>query len=489
MEETILIPDAPKLIESTRSIGYSFESAMADIIDNSIAKAASTISVEFSSSAPQYIAFIDDGCGMNSEELIAAMKYGSSDSLDDRDKDDLGRFGLGMKMASLSQCRKLTVISSKSGELSAVQWDLDYINQTGKWTLKVFNRQEMENLRFHDVLKMKKSGTVVLWEDFDRLLGGASDVEKVFDEKMQSAKRHIALVFHRFMGAEIPSRRVTFLFNGRKLEALDPFLVDNPGTQPLEERIIQVYGTTIRVKPYILPYLSKIKQKDKLLLGDTEDLRHDQGFYIYRNRRLIIKGTWFGLRKKHELSKLTRIRVDIPNSLDALWKIDIKKSTASIPDIIKKNLRQVVEASVPRSENVSKYRGRTLGNDDIQHTWKTIDNRGSIQYQINRELPVLKKLESCLSESDSRYLDEFLCMIEDTLPFSDIYYRMAKGEEQAKGMDHPSVEQEKVYCIARDTISQLEKEEIAVFLDEMSRIDFFMKYPEVIERIKKEFGK
>ena len=128
MKDRVILPYAPILVESTRSVGYSFESALADIIDNSISKRAKEIHVKYDSNDPQYVAVIDDACGMNEEELLTAMRYGSKSSNDEREEDDLGRFGLGLKMASLSQCRCLTVITKQEGGTVAAQWDLDHIS-------------------------------------------------------------------------------------------------------------------------------------------------------------------------------------------------------------------------------------------------------------------------------------------------------------------------------------------------------------------------
>ena len=139
MQEKILLPSAPILVESTRSIGYSFEAALADIIDNSISKRATDIRVMYSAISPQYVAVVDNGCGMSANELETAMRYGSKSSLDARDADDLGRFGLGLKTASMSQCRKLTVISKKSDVISAACWDLDVVIEREDWVLIKYN--------------------------------------------------------------------------------------------------------------------------------------------------------------------------------------------------------------------------------------------------------------------------------------------------------------------------------------------------------------
>lgn len=487
MKKKILIPFAPILVESTRSIGYSFETAVADIIDNSIGKNADEIRILFSSQDPQYLAVMDNGVGMSEEELESAMRYGSKSSLEERDQYDLGRFGLGLKTASLSQCRKLTVITKKDGRLSGACWDLDYIIKEKDWALISYSEKEIRQLQFVDYLNKKTSGTIVMWQNFDRISDGSANPQKVFDEKIERTRNHVALVFHRFMDNENFGKRVRIFFNNAEVEAVDPFLTDNTATQPLTEQTLRIDGSVIKVKPYILPYANKVSAKDKKKLGDLADLRSNQGFYIYRNKRLIIWGTWFRLIKVQELNKLARIRVDIPNTLDSIWEIDIKKSTASLPDVIKRSLVSIVENSIIRSERVYKYRGRTTNNDGMQHVWETVDNRGKFQYLINREMPIYKKLEEELSEDALGYLDSFVKTLEDAFPYGDVYYRLAKDENS---VDQSGMSFEDVYKVAVDTITAYKNTggDIRTLLDTMDKIDYFAKYPEVIKKVREEYS-
>jgi hypothetical protein len=487
MQEKIVVPFAPILVESTRSIGYSFESALADVIDNSIGKNATEVHVEFSSQDPQYVAIIDDACGMDADELETAMRYGSKSSLDARDANDLGRFGLGLKTASMSQCRRLTVITKKAGNYHAACWDLDVIAKKGDWVLINYSDQEIQKLPFADRLQLQESGTVVVWQEFDRIANGAANPQKVFDEKIERARDHAALVFHRFMDGESIRNRVKIYFNGALVDPIDPFLSDNPATQPLTEQTIRIDNRYIKVKPYILPFASKVSAKDKKKLGDLCDLRQNQGFYIYRNKRLIIWGTWFRLIKQHELNKLARVRVDIPNTLDSIWEIDIKKSTASLPDVIKRNLVAVVENSVGRSEKVYKYRGRRVSSDDLQHVWNTVDNRGQFQYLVNRELPLYKLLESSIDETALAYLDAFIKTLEDTFPYGDVYYRLAKDDNSAQTT---SVDFEEAYRIAETMIANLKTLGLDTksFIENMDTVDFFVKHPDVVKKIREDYG-
>ena len=486
MKEKILVPYAPILVESTRSIGYSFEAAVADVIDNSISAAATEIRVCFMSQDPQWLCIEDDGWGMTADELENAMRYGSQSSQDVRRKDDLGRFGLGLKMASLSQCRKVTVISKKNGQTSAACWDLDYIYQQGEWALKFYSEDEVQGVIGYSYLNSKDSGTVVLWEQFDRLRQGAAQAGKAFDEKIEITRKHVALVFHRFLNDENPRSRLAIYFNGEPVVGIDPFLTKHPATQPLSEQILRIGSDEIKVKPYVLPYLSKMSKKDLEIIGGKDELRQQQGFYIYRNRRLIIWGTWFRLIKQNELGKLARVRVDIPNSLDSIWEIDIKKSTASLPHFIKKNLVDIVENTVSRSERVYKYRGRNVQTDSLIHVWNPIDDRGKLQYSVNRELPIIKMLTDRLDDTGDALFESFIKMLEDSFPFADVYYRMAKAEAN---VTEAALESNDVFLIADQMVQQIAAAggDVKAFLSTMDKMDFFIKYPDVVRQIREVY--
>lgn len=298
--------------------------------------------------------------------------------------------------------------------------------------------------------------------------------------------RFLALVFHRFLGDENPKNRLSIYFNGEAVTGIDPFLTKHPATQPLSEQILRIGTDEIRVKPYVLPYLNKMSKKDLDTIGGKDELRQQQGFYIYRSKRLIIWGTWFRLIKQNELGKLARVRVDIPNSLDSIWEIDIKKSTASLPHFIKKNLADIVENTVGRSERVYKYRGRNVQTDNLIHIWNPIDDRGKLQYQVNRELPVLQMLEKHVDDEGSALLESFIKMMENAFPYADVYYRMAKSEAN---VTESALENNDVYAIADQMVQQVEAMggDVAAFIKTMDMMDFFIKYPDVVRQIKEVY--
>jgi hypothetical protein len=423
---------------------------------------------------------------MSKDELRTAMKYGSKSSLDRRSDTDLGRFGLGLKTASLSQCRCLTVITKKNGNVSAARWDLDHVLSCENWSLLWLDYSEFKSLPGVDWLETQDDGTIVLWQVFDRLMLSSENPQKVFDEKIELTREHVALVFHRFLGDDSALRRVRIFFNSDIVLPIDPFLSNHPATQPLTEQIIRIGTEQIRVKPFILPFSSKLSTKDIKSIGGKDDLRQRQGFYVYRNKRLIIWGTWFRLLKQYELNKLARIRVDIPNSLDSMWEIDVKKSTASLPNIIKKSLISIVESSVGRSERVYQYRGRDVRNDDLVHIWNKIDCRGKFQYVINRDLPLYKALESRQDDEGASILEAFLKIVEDAFPYSAVYYDLAKSENSVSA---GNLDESEVYDVASRMIKQLRDngEEISQFLAKLDKLDFFARYPTVVIRIREDY--
>lgn len=202
-KDKVNIPKASTLMGSLRSMGYTFEAAVADVIDNSISAHASFVKILFPTNPLDAIAvgIIDDGDGMTSEELFEAMRYGCMASEDERDKDDLGRFGLGMKAASLSQCRKLTVVSyDMNSNLSAYTWDYVYIQKKQDWIVQELFLAEIERLPFFELLKEQKKGTLVLWQDFDVLSkSSGGQVYETLVNLRKSLDNALALIFHRFL--------------------------------------------------------------------------------------------------------------------------------------------------------------------------------------------------------------------------------------------------------------------------------------------------
>ncbi|HEV2417298.1 MAG TPA: ATP-binding protein [Terriglobia bacterium] len=482
--EILLPPKAAVLLESMRAIGYSFETALADIIDNSISAEATNVQVGFSPYDVPYVAVIDNGTGMSAEQLVCAMRHGSQDPKIKRSGKDLGRFGLGLKTASLSQCRCLTVASIQRGSLNARRWDLDLVEQRGDWILTGLRSQELSTLPCLDVLKSQQHGTLVVWQRFDRLAAGESSIEVALGERIDRAREHLALVFHRLLSSEKGVCALTICINNNPVDPLDPFLISHRATQALPEERLEIEGQLVRVAPYILPHISKLSPEQLRIAGGEDGLRRKQGFYIYRNRRLISWGSWFRLIRPQEMTKLARVLVDIPNSLDHLWTLDIKKSTAFPPEAIRTGLRLIVERIAETSRRVYTFRGRRANDDEMVHCWDRKLVRGGVSYFVNREHPVVSALGSVIPEEHVPLFERLLQTIEGTFPFDSLYADMASERRPETVPDNESVN-EYLYELGARILDALGTNEEAAsrFVRNLASIEPFCRYPAEVTKI------
>ncbi|MBI9047474.1 MAG: ATP-binding protein, partial [Anaerolineaceae bacterium] len=234
MIETIIVnPDPKRLIEGLRDTGYNFCMAVADLIDNSIAAEATRVDVRIQM---DYLGKIDlmiadNGCGMNRDQLIAAMKYGSPPRSNPR---SLGKFGLGLKTASTAFCKRLSVISRADCSIPAFKatWDLEHVAQKGAWELLISD-PESEELDFLEGIAMQERGTVVRWEEVDRLLKEYSDpagrnARNALDRRIKELVEHVSMVYQRFLNDsdQRESQNIQMWINGEKIQPWDPFCID-----------------------------------------------------------------------------------------------------------------------------------------------------------------------------------------------------------------------------------------------------------------------
>ncbi len=319
----------------------------------------------------------------------------------------------------------MTVISLRDGALSAYRWDLDVIVERGTWAMLELDSEDLADIPHLDVLREQGKGTIVLWENLDRLTAGESSIDTALGQQMDHARGHLSLVFHRFISPEPGRSRISLAINQNPLPAIDPFLPNHKATQHLDEDSFTVEGSKVVVKPFILPHASKLSPTEMERAGGSDGLRSQQGFYIYRNRRLIIWGTWFRLARKDELSKLARVRVDIPNSLDHLWTLDIKKSAAHPPEAVRLNLRRTVERIRQVSGRTITFRGRSTDRGELTAGWNEVLDRGGVRFDINRDHPSVKAFSNRLTKADAMAFDAVLTVVESSFPAEALYSRMA----------------------------------------------------------------
>lgn len=436
---TSAIPEAASMIETFRAIGYNIEAAVADIIDNSISAGAKNIWVNFEwLGSDTWLAVKDDGSGMNGEELVQALKPGSKNPLSDRKSNDLGRFGLGLKTASFSQARKLSVISKKENYSSVYwTWDLDFVKQTGNWDLINY----LPDDKFEKEISKLKSGTIVIWNDIDRVVkdfrqDDTNALDK-FLQIMKQVKAHLGMTFHRF----IEGGKIKINFQDRAVEAWNPFLQNESATQIFPKETIQ--NGNVEIEGFVLPHKSKITEEQYKIAEGAKGWNEQQGFYIYRNGRLLLAGDWLGLFRKEEHYKLARIQIDLPNSLDAEWQIDIKKSMARPPLLFREQIKayalkvraQAVEVYRHRGKNVKPFTGQKFV--PLWHDHKRGDKWF---YKINREHPLIEKIKTEAKANPEKAIDNLIRFIEETIPTKSIFIKESEQPEaQGKpfeGIDH-----------------------------------------------------
>lgn len=423
-EEYELLPNAKMLLASLRSVGYTEETAIADIVDNSISSGSTKIELYFDWDTQQII-IADNGKGMSKEELLDSMKIGSADPNNIRDENDLGRFGMGMKTASFSIAKDLFVVSKNDDAYSNAEWDLEYVEDENKWNILIKSEQEVNNfltgikgkIDFQNYL----TGTIVCISNLDRWVD-TKNIQKSKDKFYKIIKKiklHLSMIFHRFM----EENDLEILINGNRLVPWNPFVMYNAATMELSAEESFDGKANILIEPYILPHKNKFDNDDEYnLAGGSKGWLNQQGFYVYRNRRLIVYGTWFGKFKKEPSYNLARIKLDMSSESDFEWGIDIKKSKAVPPVGIEENITQIAYRAIERSVAVYNSRGtynRKSGgnNTNLKYVWEQRKNSsGNYMFYLNKKHPILMKLLQDIEEGLKPELKTYLFLVENYSP-------------------------------------------------------------------------
>ncbi len=438
-EYDLVEPSPSALIESLRSVGYNPPTAVADIVDNSISAGARNIRIHFNwNEGNPIVSITDDGHGMAEDELTEAMRAGSRSPLDERSPEDLGRFGLGLKTASFSQARALTVFTKRSLEREDVRcWDLDYVKKKKGWRLLKLPHDDIS--RVPSPLDGEPHGTAVVWTNVDRLLqspGANKSAESrvYFNKVIREVGEHLAMVFHRFLSGEAgQSKRITIVVNGNRITPWDPFATSHPSTQNLGDSGICFHDSPVSIAGYVLPHKSRLTAEEFDTFGGGRGWSAQQGFYVYRNHRLLVAGDWLGLGtgvrwKKTEQTRLARIRLDIENQTDDAWYLDIKKSTARPPGALHSILTQIGDAVRDRAIRVFRHRGEIQAATVASPTespWIISNTAAGNKYRINRTHPAVEQALIALGRR-APDLEAAFRVIEATVPVEQIWLDVAQ---------------------------------------------------------------
>ncbi len=359
---------------------------------------------------------------MNEAELVQAMKLGSKNSLEERGAGDLGRFGLGLKTAGFSQGRSITVRSKATGgDVVQRRWDLDHVGRTGEWQLLFDGTGDGEEII--ERLDAAEGGTLVLLEDLDRLSGDA-DVDATSDRdfflaRVRAVERHLEMVFHRFMEG---SSAIEFRVNGNVVAPWDPFAAGDVFVEPLQSESFD--NGRVRVQPFVLPHFSRLDAATHQSAAGPAGWNHQQGFYVYRERRLLVAGEWLGLPRmtQEEHYKLARIRVDLKNSLDHVWDIDVRKAVARIPRNLVGDFERIARAARKHAAEAYRFRGRRLTSPRLAEkaaVWEVRKKGGEYSYRLDRSHPAIQAARP-VDREQRKAFDSALRVIEEMIPVAAI---------------------------------------------------------------------
>lgn len=367
------------------------------------------------------IAIYDNGDGMDRASLVASMKIGSANPSDKRLAGDLGRFGMGMKTAAFSMGKRLRVITKRDGLISVACWDLDYIENQhdGKWSLLIDDLSADVINKEYPVYQSFENGTLILIDSLDRFVD-VSSLKKSktnFYKIVERVKAHVGMIFHRF----IEEDDLKIYFKEDLVPAWNPFVLSNNATQELGEEEYFDGKKYVLVQPYVLPHKTKfVSTKEFEAASGPKGWRAQQGIYVYRNRRLIVYGTWFDFIKKEPAFNLARIRLDMSADQDYDWKIDIKKSVATPPLYMRDILDRAITVCTAQSAKVYNSRGvysKNPGSQQLSYVWEQRKNRlGAYMFYLNKKHPMLNKVLQQLSEDGKADLKAYLVLVEGYAP-------------------------------------------------------------------------
>lgn len=422
-------PNPEYLIKSISEQGYSLESSLADLMDNSVSANADKIEVLIKMEQEPFTLFIaDNGVGMDEETLKASMQFPSNSPEEKRNSFDLGRFGLGMKTASFSQTRCFTVLSRKKGtsKYYGRTWDVEYLKTIGKWRLLVNTQHEISGLiqqynflsqghlnRFEEF----DANTIVIWKGlykFESYLEENNRQTALKKQITEVTSDYLSLVFHRYMERNLNPLQIRI--NNNLIKPFNPFPTSTTDFRPIEYKQKHFSTDTIKIEGFVLPSRS-IDESQSLSIWTTKNrsLMDMEGIYIYRADRLIHFGGWNGLIKKAPRLQLARLRVDIGNSVDHLLHLNVAKSQIEIPHDLKVAFEKYIEELRTQAEREFFNRGvrkfsSTCKVDNIQLFERKASNKGTL-LEVNINFPLLKSLSSELKKEQLIKLNLVIRMI------------------------------------------------------------------------------
>jgi hypothetical protein len=486
-------PRAGAMLEALRGLGYSTSAALADVIDNGVSAGASEIHVTFTwDGEKSRISILDNGRGMDDAELEAAMTLGAKSPLDERAASDLGRFGMGLKTASFSQCRCLTVASrTRNGPVSCLRWDLDAIAASTDIGWRMFEGAAHGSEAFIAPAVALHSGTLVLWEKLDRIVTAGYTPDH-FADLIDDVELRLAMVFHRLLEGSSPVFRL--VLNGKIVNPWDPFMTGHPA-KPWHSPVARIITSSglVEAQCHVLPHKDRLSEDEFRRSGGSDGWTSQQGFYVYRNHRLLLAGGWLGIGQgrawnREEPHRLARIRLDIPNTADSAWKIDVKKSTARPPVTVRPWLTKLAEDTRERARRVFAFRGTPTtgpGGLKIEHqAWRVDRLKDGVRYRIDERHPAVAAVIEAVGGNAS-LVRAMLRVVEETVPVQRIWLDTAENKETPRtGFEgEPNATVVEVAGVLFNDLISRKGLSVEDARKSMLRTEPFQKYPSLIAKL------
>ena len=419
-------PNPEFLIKSIAEQGYSLETALADLMDNSITANATRIEVLTKIDTEPFMLFLsDNGDGMDKTSLKKNMQFPSKSPEETRELSDLGRFGLGLKTASFSQTRIFTVLSRKRGsdKFFGLTWDVNHLKNSGKWEMLLNSDEEIDEIieQYTSISKEHLNNsnefipnTIVVWKGlykFENYVNEKNKQDALKEEITNTTSEYLSIVFHKFM--ERQNNRLQIRINNTLVNPFNPFPHENSSLRVLEPLQKEFGKDFVKIQGFVLPNTS-IKDDSNTWTPKNKSLMDMEGLYIYRADRLILFGGWNGLIKKMPRLQLGRLKIDIGNKVDHLFHLNVAKSQINIPHDLKNAfLRAIVDLKTEAQKEYFNHGLKSFKQRPTEYSselfYKTATNKG-VLLRINDEFPLLKSLKSSLNSNQRAELNFILKM-------------------------------------------------------------------------------
>jgi len=381
----------------------------------------------------------DNGIGMDLDGLLNAMTYGSAQRANLK---SLGKFGLGLKTASTAMARKLTVVTRHDSDATviAATWDLDFVAETDEWILQRPEPSD-EQIAMLDEVAQGGNGTLVIWDKVDRLLTRdyanptGSAARNALKRRVDQFAESLGLTYLRFISPDHTDNPISILLNDEPISVWDPFGTELGSEILFDQKIdVDLVDTNGKAKKAAFK-LTAYAMQPRADMSKEQELKakietRNQGFYVFREDRLLARGNWLGLRSVEPHLNLARIDFSFDHELDAAFQIDIKKSRILLQSDLQEGLRRYLTPAIAEGEQ--RYRKNRKSSISIDAPATHAQSNNTIGKNISglQRPEISMKSEDTVEIKNSKGTTE----VQITLPMDTTSPHVTTAESLEEGM-------------------------------------------------------